>query len=140
MRLFFDRRARGGLVAAALALAAGFAWGQAAAPGASARPIFSEKLGNAPGKTLSAVVVDYAPGGTSPEHRHAGAVFAYVLQGAVRSKVSEGPEKIYTAGESFFEPPGSVHAVSANASASESARLLAVFVADDGASLTTYGK
>jgi quercetin dioxygenase-like cupin family protein len=48
--------------------------------------------------------------------------------------------KVYKAGESFFEPPGSEHLVSANASTSKPASLLAIFVADDGAGLTTFDK
>jgi quercetin dioxygenase-like cupin family protein len=63
---------------------------------------------------------------------------AYVLTGAIRSENSAtGPAKVYHAGESFFEPPGSRHLVSENASATEPASLLAIFVADDGATLTT---
>jgi quercetin dioxygenase-like cupin family protein len=45
---------------------------------------------------------------------------------------------IYRAGASFFEPPGAVHLLAENMSATESARILAVFVADEGATLTTY--
>jgi len=56
----------------------------------------------------------------------------------VRSKVNDEPERVYRAGEFWTEPPGARHAVSANASASEPAKLVAVFVADDGATLTTY--
>jgi quercetin dioxygenase-like cupin family protein len=99
----------------------------------------TEKLANAPGQTLTAVTVNYAPGGTSRGHHHAGSVFAYVLTGAIRSENSAtGPVKVYKAGESFFEPPGSKHLISENASATEPASLLAVFVADDGAQLTTF--
>jgi len=59
----------------------------------------------------------------------------------VRSENSAtGPARIYKAGEDFFEPPGSEHLVSENASATEPASLLAIFVADDGAQLTTFGK
>jgi quercetin dioxygenase-like cupin family protein len=106
-----------------------------------AKPVSSEKLPNVPGKSLTAVVVDFAPGAKSTSHHHAGSVFAYVLSGQIRSEVSgAGPAKIYKAGETFFEPPGSEHLVSENASASEPASLLAVFVADDGAKLTTYNK
>src|SRR5262245_35967420 len=73
-----------------------------------ARPVFSEKLPNVPGKTLTGVLVKYAPGGKSPSHAHAGSVFAYVLSGKVRSENSvTGPAKVYAAGEGFFEPPGS---------------------------------
>jgi quercetin dioxygenase-like cupin family protein len=100
------------------------------------KPIFAEKLPNVPGKSLTALVVTYAPGGRSGRHHHAGSVFAYVLSGAIRSENSAtGPARIYKAGESFFEPPGSVHLVSENASSTEPASLLAVFVADDGAVL-----
>jgi quercetin dioxygenase-like cupin family protein len=88
-----------------------------------------------------AVTVDYAPGGKSRGHHHAGSVFAYVLSGAIRSENSAtGPVKVYKAGESFFEPPGSKHLISENASASKPASLLAVFIADDGAQLTTFDK
>jgi quercetin dioxygenase-like cupin family protein len=105
------------------------------------KAVLSEKLPNVPGKSLTAVVVNYAPGGKSVSHRHAGSVFVYVLSGQIRSENSAtGPAKIYQAGETFFEPPGSEHLVSENASSSEPASLLAVFVADDGAKLTTYNK
>ena len=108
---------------------------------AQVKPVIAEKLPNVPGKSLTAVVVSYAPGGKSGKHRHAGSVFAYVLSGAIRSETSAtGPAKVYKAGESFFEPPGSEHLVSENASATEPASLLAVFVADDGAQLTTFDK
>jgi quercetin dioxygenase-like cupin family protein len=104
-------------------------------------PVRAEKLPNVPGKTITAVVVNYAPGGKSVSHRHAGSVLAYVLSGTIRSENSAtGPARIYKAGESFFEPAGSEHLVSENASATEPASLLAVFVADDGAQLTTFGK
>ena len=100
-----------------------------------------EKLANAPGKTLTVVTVNYAPGGKSGAHHHAGSVFAYVLSGAIRSENSAtGPVKVYKTGESFFEPSGSRHLVSENASATEPARMLVVFVADDGAQLTTFDK
>jgi quercetin dioxygenase-like cupin family protein len=109
--------------------------------GANVSPVLATKLPNAPGKSLTAVVVRFAPGAASPSHHHAGSVFVYVLSGVIRSQVSTGgPVKDYKAGETFFEPPGSDHLVSANASATEPASLLAVFVADDGAVLTTLNK
>jgi quercetin dioxygenase-like cupin family protein len=104
------------------------------------KPLFSALLPNAPGKRITAIVVDYAPGGKSPTHHHAGSVFAYVISGTIRSENSAtGPLRDYGAGETFFEPAGSVHLVSENASATEPARLLAIFVADDGAQLTMPG-
>jgi quercetin dioxygenase-like cupin family protein len=100
--------------------------------------VMSKVLSNSPGASMTAIVVDYGPGGRSPAHHHAGSVFAYVLQGEIRSQNSAtGPEKVYHAGECFFEPPGSIHLVSENASATTPARLLAVFVAPTNAQLTT---
>ena len=102
--------------------------------------LFAGKLGNVPGYTLTAEVVDYPPGEKSSVHHHAGSVFAYVLTGRVRSQNSAtGAARIYKAGETFFEPPGSDHLVSENASASEPASLLAIHVAKDGAVLTKLG-
>jgi quercetin dioxygenase-like cupin family protein len=121
------------------AVFAGFAQG-AQADEARVTPVFSQLLPNVPGKVLSAVVVNYAPGGKSGAHHHAGSVFAYVLTGAIRSQVSGDAEaKVYQAGQSFFEPPGSSHLVSENASATEPASLIAIFVADPDARLTLPG-
>jgi quercetin dioxygenase-like cupin family protein len=101
------------------------------------RPVTTAKLPNVPGKSITAIVVHYAPGAKSVKHHHAGSVLAYVLSGEIRSENSAtGPARAYKAGETFFEPPGSEHLVSENASATEPASLLAVFVADDGAQLT----
>jgi quercetin dioxygenase-like cupin family protein len=126
---------------AAIIASIAFAGGPARADDPVVKPVLSEKLPNVPGKNLTAVVVNYAPGGKSVSHHHAGSVFVYVLTGQIRSEVSgAGPAKVYKPGETFFEPPGSAHLVSENASATEPASLLAVFVADEGAKLTTYDK
>jgi quercetin dioxygenase-like cupin family protein len=117
-----------------------FGWDLAAADApapAVVKQAFSEKLPNVPGKTLTGIHVTYAPGGKSSPHFHAGSVYAYVLSGQIRSENSAtGPARVYSAGEGFFEPPGSEHKVSENASDSEPATLLAIFVADDGATLS----
>jgi catalase len=106
---------------------------------ATAMVQFRHELPNAPGKSLIAVVVDYPPGTRSAPHHHAPSafVYAYVLSGAIRSQVDDGPAKVYLAGESFYEMPGQHHRISENASAAEPARLLAVFVADPAQPLTT---
>lgn len=104
------------------------------------KQIFTKHLPNVPGNSLTAVVVDYAPGGKGAAHHHSGSVFAYVLEGEIRSQISDGqPAKVYKAGEFFYEPPGSDHLVSENASATKPAKLLAVFVAADDAVLTAPG-
>lgn len=102
------------------------------------KPAFAETLPNVPGKTITGLLVTYPPGGRSRPHHHAGSVVAYILSGAVRSANSAtGPSRVYKAGESFFEPPGSTHLVSENASETKPASLLAVFVADHGSMLKT---
>ncbi|MCO4876577.1 cupin domain-containing protein [Paraburkholderia caribensis] len=106
----------------------------AAAHGAAetVTPNFQHAIPNIPGKSLTAVVVDYAPGAASSAHRHANSAFiyAYVVSGEIESQVDDGPKRVYHAGESFFEEPGAVHRISRNASKTEPAKLLAVFVAD----------
>ena len=108
---------------------------------AKVRQAFSEKLPNVPGNSITGLVVQYEPGGKSAAHAHAGSVMAYILTGAIRSQNSAtGAVRVYQAGESFFEPAGSIHLVSENASTTEPASLLAIFIAEDGATLTTYNK
>src|SRR5258708_5164904 len=106
----------------------------------SVRKVSAVKLPNVPGQTLTAELVEYPPGGKSCVHHHAGSVFAYILTGRIRSQNSAtGPARVYKAGETFFEPPGSEHLVSENASTTEPASLLAILIAEDGAVLTKPG-
>ena len=79
------------------------------------------EIPNIDGRIMVAAVVTYPPGGKSPVHRHAPSAFiyAYVLSGAIRSQVNEGPAQTYQVGEGFFEEPGSHHWVSENASATD---------------------
>lgn len=101
-------------------------------------PIGSYALPNVPGKRVTIVRVFYGPGGFTRPHKHAGSVTAYITKGEIRSQLGGGPVETFKVGQSFFEPPGSTHMVSANASATEPAELIAVFVADEGAQLTTF--
>jgi quercetin dioxygenase-like cupin family protein len=99
--------------------------------------ISSHALPDIPGKRVTIVRVTYGPGGFTPPHRHAGTVTAYITKGQIRSQLNGGPVEIFDVGQSFFEPPGAIHSVSANASNTDWAELIAVFVADEGAQLTT---
>ncbi len=100
--------------------------------GAKVTLVYDRELPNVPGKSIRSVLVEYAPGGFSGSHTHAASAFIYatVLEGAIRSQVNDGPVTVYKAGESFSELPGDRHAVSENASKTEPAKLLAVFVVD----------
>jgi quercetin dioxygenase-like cupin family protein len=102
--------------------------------------VSSELLPNAPGQRLTTILVEYEPGGKSVAHHHSGVVMAYILEGSIRSQLKGGEVHVYHAGETFFEPPGSVHLVSENASDTKPAKLLAIFVAPDGAKLTEYDR
>jgi quercetin dioxygenase-like cupin family protein len=99
---------------------------------AKVTPVYEHELPNVPGKSLRAVLVEYGPDGGSPSHRHPSSAFIYarVLEGAIRSKVNDTPERTYQAGESWIEQPGDHHQVSHNASTTAPAKLLAIFVVD----------
>ncbi len=106
-------------------------------------PNFAQAIPNIPGKSLIAVEVNYAPGGQSLPHHHARSAFiyAYVVSGSIRSQVDGQPARVYKAGESFAEEPGAHHLMGGNASTTEPAKLLAVFVVDsDDKILTTPDK
>ena len=94
--------------------------------------VYEHKLQNVPGKSIKGVLVEYGPGGYSPGHTHPKSAFIYatVLEGAIRSQVNAGPVTIHKSGQSFSELPGGRHGVSANASKTKPAKLLAVFVVD----------
>jgi quercetin dioxygenase-like cupin family protein len=94
--------------------------------------VYQHELPNVPGKSIKGVLVEYGPGGYSPGHTHPKSAFIYatVLAGAIRSQVNDGPVTTYKAGESWSEVPGDRHSVSANASKTKPAKLLAVFVLD----------
>jgi quercetin dioxygenase-like cupin family protein len=120
-----------GLLVAALPCGGALADGQKAKD-AKVTLIYQHELPNVPGKSIKSVLVEYGPGGYSPSHTHAKSAFIYatVLEGAIRSQVKDGPVTTYTTGQSFSESPGDRHGVSANASETVPAKLLAVFVVD----------
>lgn len=122
------------LLAALLVIAAFAGAAYAQAPEATVKPNFAQAIPNLPGKSLVAVEVSYPPGGASAPHHHARSAFiyAYVVAGEIQSQVDDGPVRIYRAGESFYEAPGAHHRVSGNASKTQPAKLLAVFVVDTG--------
>ncbi len=106
--------------------------------GEDARIVFTHSLPALDGKRLEAKIVEvtYGPGESSPQHSHPCAVIGYVIEGAVRMRVKGEPEAIYKPGQTFYEAPNSVHAISANASKTEPARFLAYFTCDHETPLT----
>jgi len=118
-----------GLILTAIAFGVSAGLGQ---NGNDVKVVFERAIPNIEGKRMIAVVVTYPPGGRSPAHHHAPSAFIYahVLSGAIRSQVDNEPEKVYQAGEGFYEVPGAHHRISQNASDRDPASLLAVFVVD----------
>jgi quercetin dioxygenase-like cupin family protein len=114
----------------------------AQSPTALPRPtvtvVSSEYLPHVPGKKITTVLLEFPPAAFSPKHHHGGSVSVYVLSGTIRSQLEGGPIGTFKAGEMFFEPPGITHVFAENASSSDAARALAMFVHDEGAVLTTY--
>jgi quercetin dioxygenase-like cupin family protein len=131
------------LLASDRALAADTQAAPGTAPAAPRPPVFKQDLPNVSldGWEVTVSWVDYAPGRVGAVHHHAGFVLAYVLEGAVITKISgQGEEKRYETGQMFYEQPGATHEVSKNASQTQPARLLAMIFAKKGATLTTPGK
>jgi quercetin dioxygenase-like cupin family protein len=95
--------------------------------------VYQHALPGIPGKSVKGVLVEYGPGGYSPSHTHAKSalIYATVIEGEIRSQVNDGPEKTYRTGENWTELPGDRHGVSANASETKPAKILAVFIVDD---------
>ena len=98
--------------------------------------ILRHLLPDVPGKEVTVVTVYYPPGGGSPPHRHPGSVVGYVLEGALVMQMEGHPPVTYHTGESFYEAPNQLHAVSRNASATRPARLLAFVITDKGQPIT----
>ena len=102
-------------------------------------PVLRQDLPNAPGLRMTAIKVSYAPEEVPAPHRHASSAFimAYVLCGAVVSQVEGESLRTDHAGEHWTEGPGAHHIVGRNASLTEPAEVLIVFVAPGDATLTT---
>lgn len=100
-------------------------------PKTSSKILSCEPLADIPGKAVTSVLVSYPPNAFTPAHRHPGTVTAFVVKGVIRSQLGGGPAVDYTAGQTWFEPPGTLHVFAENPSATEPAELLATFVADE---------
>lgn len=118
-------------VPAHIHMMAGADAGGEARPTTTVKVLSCERLPNVQGKSMTTALVDFPPNAYTPRHRHPGSVMAFVLNGTLRSQLEGGPIGTFTMGQTWFEPPGTVHLFAENASATQPAQLLAVFVADD---------
>lgn len=101
--------------------------------------VYEHELPQVPGKSVKGVLVEYGPGAANVAHTHAPSalIYATVLDGAALNQINGGPVRTFRKGENFTELPGDFHNVSANASQTEPATLLAVFVVDTNDKILT---
>jgi quercetin dioxygenase-like cupin family protein len=110
-------------------------------PATKVTPLMKEALPEFPGHEVTILTLDIPPGVSSPAHRHPGHhVFGYVLEGSYKIKVDQGPERVLTKGQTFHEAPGQLHAVSANASQTEPAKVVVFMVLESGKPITVPEK
>jgi quercetin dioxygenase-like cupin family protein len=111
------------------------------APATKVTTVLQQVLADLPGREVVMVTLDIPPGGGSAAHRHPGHhIFGYVLEGSYKIKLDQGAETVLSKGQTFYEAPGQLHAVSANASQTEPAKVLAVIVAESGKPITVPEK
>jgi quercetin dioxygenase-like cupin family protein len=100
-------------------------------------PLMKQVIADFPGHEVTMITLDIPPGGGSLPHRHPGHhTFGYVLEGTYKIKLDNGPETSLTKGQTFYEAPGQLHAVSRNASDTEPAKVLVVMLAESGKPVT----
>ena len=123
------------LLAGALLLS--FAGSVAAQETTKVTSLMSRDLSDIPGKEGDMLIVEYAPGSVDPVHRHNANAFIYVLEGSVVMQVKGGEQVTLQPGQTFYEGPNDIHVVGRNASKTEPAKLLVVFVKNKGAPILT---
>lgn len=112
------------------------AWSAAGNAALSTSPtvveLITKELAGAPDKEALMITVTYLPGGASLPHRHDAQVFVYVLEGAMTMQVDGGAPVTLNPGQTFYEGPGDVHRISANASATAPAKILVFMIKEKG--------
>lgn len=108
--------------------------------GSKIAKVFDQVLPKGDYQRVSSITVAYGPGGQSPKHRHDVAVFGYVLEGEIESQLAGEELKKFGVGQMWYEPPGTIHAVSRNASQAKPAKILVFFVQEEGKAATTLVK
>jgi quercetin dioxygenase-like cupin family protein len=106
-----------------------------AGDGVSVTGLMTQPLVGVPGKEVTMITVEYAPGGADPVHRHDASAFIYVLEGAVEMQMAGGEKVTLRPGQTFYEDPNGVHLVGRNASDTEPAKFVVVLVKNQGAPL-----
>jgi quercetin dioxygenase-like cupin family protein len=93
--------------------------------------LFKTTMNDVLGRVVTIRRTERDPGTGSGPHRHPGShTFGYVLEGSYEVKVNDGPLQKLGPGETFYEPPGALHAVSRNASSTQPVKYLVIQVSD----------
>ena len=95
--------------------------------------LMSKDLPEAPGREALMIMVEHAPGGSTPSHRHDAHAFVYVLEGSVVMQLKGGEQVTLTPGQTFYEGPDDVHVLDRNASSTQSAKFLVLLIKSKGA-------
>jgi quercetin dioxygenase-like cupin family protein len=103
-------------------------------------PLLSKDLSQVPGKELSMITVEYAPGASDPIHTHHAQAFVYVLEGSIVMQVRDGAAATLTPGQTFYEGPDDVHIVGRNASQTARAKFIVFLAKDKGAPIFVPAK
>jgi quercetin dioxygenase-like cupin family protein len=111
----------------------GLITGTATAQEAKVTSLMSKDLPDIPGKEMLMIIVEHAPGGSNPAHRHNAHAILYVLEGSVVMQVKGGKQVTLTPGQSFYEGPDDIHVVDRNASSTKPAKFVVVLIKDKGA-------
>jgi len=119
-----------------LASSAAFA-AESSTPQAVVTPLMTKELKDLPGKEALMITVDYPPGSVDPVHRHDAHSFIYVLEGSIVMQVKGGKEVTLKPGDTFYEGPDDIHTVGRNASRTEPAKFVVVFIKKKGAPVLT---
>ena len=107
--------------------------GTAMAQEAKVTSLMSKDLPENPGKEMLMIIVEHAPGGSNPSHRHNAHAMVYVLEGSVVMQVKGGKQVTLTPGQTFYEGPADIHVIDRNASTTKPAKFLVVLIKDNGA-------
>jgi quercetin dioxygenase-like cupin family protein len=95
--------------------------------------LMTKDLKDVPGKEVTMITVDYAPGGADPVHVHNASAFVYVLEGSIVMQMKGEKEVTLHPGETFYEDPEGVHLVGKNASDTKPAKFIVLLVKNKGA-------
>ena len=107
------------------------------AEAADVKELFATDLADYPGKEGRMVEVSYPPGAQDVVHRHNAHAFVYVLEGQIVMQLKGQPSVTLKAGQTYYEGPADVHVVGRNASNTEPARFVVVFLKGKGAPILT---